>query len=304
MDAITLRTATRDDLHTLVALARAALDLDTPGELLVAEKLFDGPFPPDMQPSVHVAQSGSTILGFVQTVVRPAAGRAWIGLLAVDPQHRRRGVATRLVEHACSNWDPQVREVEVLAIPGNYLMPGLDPRYTAALCFFERLGFERFGDCVNMVAPLDRRFPTTESEQTLARRGIEIRRAAPGDGPLLDAFFSRAFGADWRFEAQLALDQRPATLHLALRDGRVLAFAAHSTQNRALGFFGPMGTLPAARGLGLGRVLLLRCLNDLRAAGHRVALIPWVGPIGFYARACGARVARVFWRLRRTGTRR
>jgi anti-anti-sigma regulatory factor len=60
-----------------------------------------------------------------------------------------------------------------------------------------------------------------------------------------------------------------------------------------------MGTAPEAEGHGLGRVLLHRCLADLYAAGHGKAVIPWVGPISFYARHCGARVDRVFWRFRR-----
>jgi hypothetical protein len=61
-----------------------------------------------------------------------------------------------------------------------------------------------------------------------------------------------------------------------------------------------MGTAPQAQGKSIGRVLLWRCLNDLRDAGHRTAVIPWVGPIGFYARHAGCQVDRVFWRYRLT----
>ena len=60
-----------------------------------------------------------------------------------------------------------------------------------------------------------------------------------------------------------------------------------------------MGTAPELRGKGLGRVLLLRCLRDLRDLGYREAQIGWVGPLDFYARHCGAQVSRVFWMLRK-----
>ncbi|NUP67682.1 MAG: GNAT family N-acetyltransferase, partial [Nonomuraea sp.] len=64
-------------------------------------------------------------------------------------------------------------------------------------------------------------------------------------------------------------------------------------------WFGPMGTAPDARGLGLGGVLLRRCLADQRAAGQASAQIGWVGPLRFYSRAVGARAERVFWLYRR-----
>ncbi len=68
---------------------------------------------------------------------------------------------------------------------------------------------------------------------------------------------------------------------------RWLRFAAHDGNNRGLGWFGPMGTLDTHRGQGLGEALLLGCLLDVvdRPDG---GVIAWVGPVGFYSRACGA----------------
>ncbi len=297
MSDVRIREAQPRDLHPLYALSRAALTFDVFSESLLAEKL-SGPHAPGMHTRVWVASRRTQIVGYIQSLVHPRQRRGWIGLLVVEPHARRRGVASALLAHARAAWPETIDHAEVLAIPGNYFSPGLDPRYTAALCFFERHGFERFGDCVNMSVNLERPFATREDEARLAREGIRLRRATAADASALDTFFSRDFGEFWRFEAHLALRNTPPSLHLALRDGQVLGFAAHSTQNRPWGFFGPMGTTPAARGLGIGRVLLLRCLNDLRLAGHTTAVIPWVGPIGFYARACGARIERIFWRLR------
>jgi mycothiol synthase len=94
----------------------------------------------------------------------------------------------------------------------------------------------------------------------------------------------------------VALGNHPVSVHVAVVDGIVKAFSAHSANNTGTGWFGPMGTHPDLRGKGVGSILLKRCLEDLKHAGHSQAIIPWVGPIAFYSHFCGAVVDRVFWR--------
>lgn len=296
---VTIRAATEADLPQLYALAREALILDRFTIDLLREKLFAGRRAAEFSWSVYLAEQGGRPVGFMQSAVRAAIGRAWVGLFAVAADFRRRGIASALLNRARDDWPANPELIEVLAIPCNYFAPGLDPRYTAAVGFLEKAGFERFRDCVNMRAVLNARRDTTAECEALAAAGIEVRRARRGDDETLERFFSAHFGADWRFEAHLAMQVSPPALHLALVDGEIIAFSAHSTQNREWGFFGPMGTSPAARGRGLGRLLLIHCLNDLYDAGHRTAVIPWVGPIRFYSDAVGAVVERVFWRYRR-----
>ncbi len=300
MSAFVIRPATPNDLDALYALAVDALVHDRFSGQLLREKLFADPRPEEFSWNVLAAVAADRIVGFAQGVVRPAARKAWLGMFAVEAGWRRRGVANTLLAALRDDWPREIEEIEALAIPGNYFTPGLDPRYTAAHCFLERRGFERFRDCVNLRADLGQSFDTSAEMRRLSRAGIEIRRARPDDDPRLDAFFQEHFGPDWRFEAALAMANDPPALHLALRDGRIIAFSAHSGQNREWGFFGPMGTAPEARGHGLGRVLLWHCLNDMRAAGHRTAVIPWVGPIAFYHQWAGCVVERVFWRYRLT----
>jgi len=299
--SITIRNADPSDLDACFALFADALVYDAFSRGLLREKLWPDRWPPEMRGGALVAEEQGRIVGCMQHVVRASQRKAWIGLFAVASSHRRRGVARELFEHIRHLWPAETEEVEVLAIPGNYFSPGVDPRYTPALAWLEAEGFERFKDCVNMRASLARAFATVDDEARIRAAGVAVRRARPADGTLLDAFFAEHFGPDWRYEASLALEVDPPALHLAIEGDRVIAFAAHSTQNREWGFFGPMGTTPACRGRGVGRVLLCRCLNDLRAAGHASAVIPWVGPVSFYTRAVGAVVERVFWRFRRRG---
>lgn len=298
MSSVDIRIATRADLEAIYEIARASFVRDSFSAELLAEKLFTRPLPDAAVWETYLASRGARPVGFMQNVARPSRGRAWIGLFAVAAAERRRGIAKALFGRCRAAWPAETKEAEVLALPGNYFTPGLDPRYTTAIAFLESAGFQRGRDCANLRTDLAGRFDVASDEAELRRAAIEIRRARrdADDRALLAAFFAQDFGDDWRYEANLAMELGPPALHLAIQSDRIIAFSAHSTQNREWGFFGPMGTTPAARGKGVGRVLLRRCLNDLFDAGHCTAVIPWVGPISFYHRWAGSVVERVFWR--------
>lgn len=295
-----LRELSEAELPQIHGLLAEALVRDRFSQELIREKLFQPG--PDRSVVFGAQDSDGALVGVMQAVVRPGSRRAYLGLFATRQQAQRGGVAAALYGQAQAVWAAAgATEVEALAIPGNYFWPGLDPLYTPALCFLEGRGFVRFSDCVNLRCDLlAQDFDTAPEEAALLQRGLVVRRATAADEALLLAFFEAQFGALWRREAQQALGADG--LHLALRDGRIVSFSAHSGMNREWGFFGPMGTAKEAEGLGLGRVLLRRCLADLKRAGHLRAVIPWVGPIRFYARHAGCEVERVFWRYKKSLT--
>ena len=162
-------------------------------------------------------------------------------------------------------------------------------------------------------------FSTVEEEERLAAaRDVEIRRARVDDEPAVMEFLGRHL-AGWQYEVGQMFRNRPISLHLAilaqaepalaeqpksaspisrrnLPSAGLLSFAGIDGNNRGTGWFGPMGSDPECRGWGLGRVLLRRCLQDFQAQARDHCTIPWVGPYGFYARHCGARIDRVLWR--------
>ena len=98
----------------------------------------------------------------------------------------------------------------------------------------------------------------------------------------------------------MAFDNTPISLHLAFLDGELGAFSAYDLNNKTMAAFGPMGTKPVFRGKGVGAILLKRCLDDQKKQGHAQSVIPWVGPIPFYARTVNARIDRIFWRYQKT----
>ncbi len=126
----------------------------------------------------------------------------------------------------------------------------------------------------------------------LASAGVALRSAPPGERSEVIAFVREHWNDAWAWEVAQA-----AGCHYATRQGEILGFAAWGARPR---WFGPMGTAEAARGLGVGGVLLRRCLEEQAAAGQRSTQIGWVGPVRFYAKTVGARVERVFWLYRRS----
>ena len=224
---------------------------------------------------------------------------AHLDLIAVAAADRRRGVGTALLraaERAATDFG--ARELRLMGNPPCYAWPGIDVRYTPAICLAEAAGYERFRTAQNMVVDLSTAdLSTVEDEKRLAAQGVSVRQATTDELPALRAWAERVFTASWAWEIEQSVLAPGAGCHVAWRDGAVLAFAGHGANRPS--WFGPMGTDPDARNLGLGRVLLRRCLAGQRDAGHRAAQIGWVGPIPFYSRTVGARVDRIFWLYRK-----
>jgi len=122
--------------------------------------------------------------------------------------------------------------------------------------------------------------------QEVAAAGVTLRRARAFETHTVAAFARAHFSAKWVSEVEVALTRQPVACFIATRDQQILGFACFDTTQR--GFFGPAGVAPDARGLGLGKALLLKALEALREIGYAYAIIGGVGPKEFYAKACGA----------------
>jgi predicted N-acetyltransferase YhbS len=115
--------------------------------------------------------------------------------------------------------------------------------------------------------------------------GVVLRRARAFEKHTVAAF-ARNFSEKWASEVEVALSRQPVACFIATRERQVVGFACYDTTQR--GFFGPTGVSEEARGLGLGKALLMLSLEALRDLGHAYAIIGGVGPKEFYAKACGA----------------
>jgi predicted N-acetyltransferase YhbS len=298
-----LRELKTEDVAAITEVAAQALTLDQVSKELIAEKTAAAP---DAFPKLGlVCESDGQVAGFAQGAMginENDRHRGYVRLLAVAPAFRRRGAGgyllgaleARLRDHGAT-------EVSVMDVPQNYFMPGLDFRYTAGVCLLLRHGYQMVHENHNMLCAIDEdRWGDLDSQAAgYAPEGIEVRRARPDEWAGIEALLLQQWPA-WSDEVGRAFAQAPPAVFLARRAGRVIAFAAYQGNNRTLPWFGPMGTTPECRGKGIGALLLRLCLRELARQGWRRAIIPWVGPICFYARFCDAWLDRCFWVYRKS----
>jgi len=298
-DKMEIRIFGDNDLERVAALLDNNFEYDSMSTSLLQEKIYDDP---EYDPAtILVAVENNTIIGFMQGVMRQIRGEiiGYIKLMAVDARRRREGIARAMYRRLEAHFrEKDADKVRFYDVPFNYFMPGIDPRYTAALCFAMRMGFERFADTSNLLVELQTQDWSTRNEEEglkIKDKRIEIKRAGENDKQILLDFIDTEFPL-WRAEVTASFRSEPVAVHIALHDGKVKAFSGHNGNNIGTGWFGPMGTHPDLRGKGIGGILLKRCLADMKNWGLEYGIIPWVGPIDFYAHYANAYVDRVFWR--------
>lgn len=140
-----------------------------------------------------------------------------------------------------------------------------------------------------MIDMLVRLYDLPDSENLYARvteGGVLLRRPGAYEKHLVEAFVRAHFSPKWVSEVAVAFARQPVACFIATRDREILGFACYETT--AKGYFGPTGVAESARGLGLGKALLMKALEAQREAGYAYAFIGGVGPREFYARAVGA----------------
>jgi len=242
-------------------------------------------------------QDSATVGACTGSVAEAGDGscEGFIDLLVVDRAHQRRGIGRQLAAEMERQLAARgCQRIDLAAGSPNYAWPGVDVHYTAAVCTAEDSGYQRQGCEVNMDVdlqgpPLD----TRAAENRLAAEGIEVRRAHPADDGPLQELLGSTWQADWIAEITEALRGSEAGLHVAVRSGRYVGFCCYGV-NR-VHEVGPIGTDPEVRRLGIGGVLLKRCLAEQRDRGIVTAELVWVGPLSYFSRTVHATIGRVFW---------
>ena len=227
--------------------------------------------------------SGAAVVALDGSDTSHAGGTGHLHLLVVHPARRRRGTARALVD-AAEAWaiERGARTMGVGAAAPFYLFSGVDTRWTEALCLFEALGYERTEVLLDLSCPtLQRRRP--------APPGVHVEPVRSDAHVEQLVAFSETHYPHWSREFERA--GRNGTAVLAIGpEGEVLGAAAHSVSR--LGVVGPVAVRSGGRHGGVGSALMAAVLAELAVAGLRTAEISWTSTVGFYAKACGAKVAR------------
>jgi len=287
------------DLEAALGILNRNLEYDNTTDLdLLRHKTFGDP---DFHEALSVLACVDGVPhGFMFAVCRSEAESriATIKFFAVDAEHRNQGIAsemlTRVETAARAAGAPVLRTG--MSRP-NYLVPGVDPRYTLACAFLLRRRFRRTGEVFNMDVELAASdWSTSELEAKLESQGISCRRLRADESRAFGDWMTNAgYSEGWRYQTLRAAELDPPAVYIAENDGAYVAFACYDGVRP--GWFGPMGTLEKMRGTGIGSVTFLKCLQDMKARGYDVCEINSVGPLYFYSKVANAKVSRIFWQF-------
>jgi len=114
----------------------------------------------------------------------------------------------------------------------------------------------------------------------LQKHEIHIRRGLVPEKLLVSAWVNKTFGSAWASECEVSFTQQPVSCFVAIRSEKLLGFSCYNTTFK--GFFGPVGVDPESQSIGVGRALLISCLNAMAAQGYAYAVIGGVGSRGFF----------------------
>lgn len=123
-------------------------------------------------------------------------------------------------------------------------------------------------------------------EEQLNQKGIIFRNPVAPEKELMVKWVATNFSDYWGSEMDVAFSCHPVNCYLAQEEGQPIGFACYETT--AKNFFGPTGVLEKHRGLGIGKVLLVKSLESLRAMGYAYAIIGGVGPAAYYEKTVNA----------------
>ena len=114
----------------------------------------------------------------------------------------------------------------------------------------------------------------------LVKMEVQIRRGLVPEKSLICSWVRQTFGATWASECEVSFAQQPVACFIAIKSGQLLGFACYNTTFK--GFFGPIGVDPRFRSHGIGKTLLISCLDAMAAQGYAYAVIGGISSNNFF----------------------
>ena len=77
-------------------------------------------------------------------------------------------------------------------------------------------------------------------------------------------------------------------IYLVLINDHIIGFSSYDILGTSI--FGPIGVLKDFRKHSIGKILLNKCLWDMKLRGDSIVIIKNAGPIEFYEKCCNANI--------------
>ena len=100
---------------------------------------------------------------------------------------------------------------------------------------------------------------------------IEIKRVLAPDRRKIIDFVRHNFDENFVDECIASLANNPITCYIAVKNFNIIGFISYEAT--AKNFVGPMGIIAKERGKGIGKALMLTCLQSMKEMGYAYAII-------------------------------
>lgn len=306
-----IRCLQDSDLQSVVSVWNDSLRRDPINtSRFVSGILCDADYWPGEDSGFFVAEDAGKLVGFVRAIVRrhsndrlgiePDLG--WISVIAVSPDHQRRGIGRQLVAAAESYLRRHARRrVWVCGNTGSapgYVFPGVDQdAYGGAVEFFLKAGYHVDHEPVAMSREaVHFELDEFEREAWSTGRGIRILTLDAARVQDFFTFLAEAFPGDWNTAARAKV--RSGATHeilIAEDEGQIVGYCQWEGEH-----FGPFGVRSEARNARIGAKLFIEAVRRIRQADGRTVWFNWADEAAarFYARF-GLKATRRFAIMRK-----
>jgi len=214
-----------------------------------------------------------------------------VRFLAVTPDERRQGIATRLVEHALGDLRRRgVRQVAAGSGAGPYIWPGVPLDRQDAVGFFDALGWEEPQVVTDLTADLRDDGFGEQLAGFAPPAGIALAVAVPDQRPRIVEFEDAHFPWWTRWYREPGHDVLVATDESGDIVGTLLfSGPGHVTVYWPLlgddsAEISCVGVASSQEGRGVGSAMVARASLELQARDAGVCHIGWVERVAFYRR--------------------
>lgn len=303
---ITISPAAPHETPQLVELWNAAFGPNWPmSEKLLRQTLDHDPY---FEAEGHlVARDGDKIVGWILCKTMRNAGpeierfknRGGIGALCVHPNYQRQGIGSQLLNQAEAHLQTHGAQPSILYFP-HHLLPGVPADQENALAFFDKHGYTRTGESVDMMRDLtDYEVPAKAQAALQANPTVEIRPARLKEADAIIEMVTHEFPGGWPYSTRghFARGGNPADMIVVAENNEIIGFC-HTADFRSpwllphvywngllgenYGGLGPIGVAKEHRKRGLGLALCALAVEDLKQRGVQKMVIDWTSLIDFY----------------------
>lgn len=289
MSDVTIRAYRGDDLKPVLAIWNRALSRDPMTEArFVRSVLADPDFQPGDDSGFLIAERNGKPVGFLRAIIRrwpndrvgvePDFG--YLPVMAVDPDHRRRGAGAALLRAGLEYFKAHGRKrVWVCGNTGSapgYVFPGVDKdRYADALALFLKHGFVVDHEPVGMLGEIVDFDVEGHRAKAWAKGGdVVVETLTPERVLDFFVFLAAAFPGDWNIAARNHVRAgRLGDILIARVDGAIAGYCQWDGEH-----FGPFGVAESARNKSVGSKLFVEAVKRIRDNDGRTVWFNWADP--------------------------